>query len=291
MRLAIRRVFRENNMQQFRSKAGVLSTSLLMTAAALYFSYTQPQAQSSTRLPFTATWDSGNLYADWDGFRNTTGATVSTTGCFSGRCLRTPLVAGTVSDNYGDFYFGDHTGQNGAKVEEVWLRVYSKFDPGIQWPNRTQKIVLLNLTDGVSSERRYQVMLDVSPQGQYFVERSDIGAWQFNGMGQNIGSPVSVRVGQWDKLKMYVRLNTPNQSNGIVRMWVNDTLKLEYTNVNIRAGSNYGINKMILTTYATQTSPANGVQWHDDVTLSLTDPDASGGGQTPAAPSNLRIVS
>jgi len=241
-----------------------------------------------TRLPWTSTFDSPGL-TDWDGFVTDTGATVVASGCVAGGCLRSPLVAGSTSNTYADFYFGDHAQNRGAKVEELWVRLHSKFDAGISWPNRTQKIVLLNLTDSTGA-RRYQVMMDVSPQGLYFVELSDIDNWRFSGVSQNIGTPVAVRLGQWDKLKLYVRLNTPGVANGVVRLWVNDQMKIENTALNIRAGTSLGMNKMILSTLATQSSPSNGVQWHDSLTIAATDPDAGSNPSAPAAPTNLRII-
>src|SRR5262245_55001189 len=99
-------------------------------------------AQTGSRLPWTATFDAGNLN-EFNGCRNTTGATVVDSGCFSGRCLRTPTVAGTESDNYGDFHFGDFYNVGGPKIEEVYLRLYSKFDAGGHIGN---KIAIINLT-------------------------------------------------------------------------------------------------------------------------------------------------
>jgi hypothetical protein len=262
---------------------------IVVVIGGAYMASVKPAAQNGTRLPWTQTFDSGNLYAGFDGFANRTGVTVVNQGCQSGMCLRIPIVQGTISENYGEFYFGDHVGRGGPKVEEVWVTVWSKFDPGIVWPNRTHKIVLLNLTDGITSARRYQMMLNVSPQGQYFIERSDIGAWQFSGLGQNVGQPAAVRYGQWDRLKMYIRLNAPGQRDGIARLWVNGMLKLEYTNVDVRGGTSYGINKFLTGSYATELSPSNGVQYIDDITVSQVDPEGSS--TLPTAPTNLRIVS
>ncbi len=252
-------------------------------------------ALAQTRLPWSATFEVGD-FSEWDGFRNTTGAVVTDQGCRTGRCVRTPLIAGTNSDTYGDFYFADHVTRRGTKVEEVWLRVWSKFDPGLTFPSG-QKIAILNLTDGVSSERRYQVILYVRSNGEYALQTTDIGNWQFYNRYQNQGTASPVRLGQWDKLKVHVRLNTPGASNGTLRLWVNDTLKLEYNDVNIRFNTAMGMNKLILSTYATPPSPTNGMQWHDDFTLATSDPD---GGSTPppppptptapAAPRNVRII-
>ena len=270
-----------------RSRMRLLSLALAAGVSFLPCAASRAAAQT-TRLPFTSTFDAGNL-SEWDGFRNNTGATVVSQGCQSGSCLRTPLVAGTVSDNYGDFYFADHVGFGGPKVEEAWLTLWSKFDSGLSWPAEGHKIVILNLTDGVVSQRRYQVVIHIL-SGQYVIMNTDIGNWRFYNRYQNVGTPVGVRFNQWDKLKLHVRLNTPGVSNGIVQLWVNDQLKADHRDVNIRFDSNYGMNKLILSTYATPASPTAGMQWHDSVRLSLTDPDGGTGPTPPAAPTGVRIV-
>ena len=237
-----------------------------------------------------ATFDAGN-FNEWNGGpHNTTGMTVTDSGCQSGRCVRAPLQAGTNSDNYADHHFGDHVNIRQPKVEEVWLRFWSKFESGYSWPNRSQKMAIINLTDGQTLTRHYQVYIYVRPNGDYAVDHSDLDNWQFWGLFQNVGSPVQVRWNQWDKVKLYVRLNTPNAANGIVRLWINDVLKVEHTNVDIRAGSNYGLNKLNLSSYATQSSPTNGVQWWDNFMLSSTDPDGGTTLTAPDPPTNVRIV-
>lgn len=239
-------------------------------------------ARQTTRLPRTWTFDTGSVSTNFDGFNNTTSCALTSSGAHVGQSLRCPLVSGTQSDNYGDFYFGDHTGYGGPKVEEVWVLLWSKFDAGLTWPSSTQKILLLNLTDGSSSARRYQVMLDVrgnaggANDGEYFVETSDIDDFIFTGHWQNRnGAAVDPTPGGWDKLKLYVLLNTPGVSNGVIRLWINGVLKLENTSANIREATAYGMNKMILSTYATANNPSSGVQWHDELTISATDPEAS----------------
>ena len=261
----------------------------LLAAATTVACVAASPAWAQTGLPFNSNFETGNT-SEWHGFRNTTGATVVTTGCQSGRCLRTPLVAGTNSDTYGDFYFADHVTRGGTKVEELWLRLWSKFDPGLTFPTG-QKIAILNLTDGVSSERRYQVIVYVRGNGEYAVQTSDIANWDFFNHWQNQNGAASpARLGQWDKLKLHVRLNSPNANDGILRLWINDVLKLDYRNINIRFGTSIGMNKLILSTYAEPPSPTNGVEWHDSLTLALTDPDGTSQPTAPRPPSNVRIV-
>lgn len=243
-------------------------------------------AQATTRLPWTSQFNSGN-FDEWDGFRNTTGVVIQSNGCRSGMCARAPLQQGITNDNYGDFHFGDHLSVRGAKVEEVWLQFYSRFDAGIQWPNRSQKMAILNLTDGQSSTKHYQVFVYVRPNGDYAADHSYFSAWQFFGLFQNVGAPVQPRLGQWDKIKLHVRLNRPDQSDGIVQLWINDELKVDRNDINIREGTTYGINKLNLSSYSTQSGASAGTQWWDEFSLSATDPDL---GIPPMPPTDFRVT-
>lgn len=261
----------------------VVSSAVLLATACGTVS-----AQSATRLPFTSNFETGN-FSEWDAFRNTTGVTIETNGCQSGRCARGPFPAGTIIDNYGDFLFGDNRSVRGPKVEEVWLSLYSKFDPGIVWPSSSQKIAIFNLTDPSSGDRLYQAYVYVRSNGEYAVDKSNIATWQFFGYYQNAnGAPVGVRLGQWDKLKLHVKLNTPGQSNGVIQLWVNNVLKIDYNNVNIRESTTYGVNKLIFGSYATRESPSAGVQWWDTIKVSATDPDGTTA-VLPNPPTNVRV--
>lgn len=258
-----------------------------LVAGALCFVPSAISGQSGTKLPWAANYEA---LSQWEGFRNTTGAATVSAGCQIGGCLRAPLVQGTLSENYGDFYFGDHSTVRGPKVEEVWYTVWSKFDSGLSWPSGGHKIALLNLTDGVSSERRYQVILLVHV-GQYALQITDIANWRFYDRHQNVGTIRSqIRYNEWDKLKVHVRLNSPGSANGVVRMWVNGQLRLEHTDINIRYNTAYGVNKFIVGGYATPSSPSNGVQWFDDVNIATSDPDGGATTLPPGAPRNVRIV-
>ena len=257
----------------------MLAAFLVLIAGAKTVSAQEPL------LPWSATFDDGTLDAFNGGFRNTTGVTIVSAGCQSGRCLRAPLIAGTTNDNYGDLHFGDHYTIRDPKLEEVWLRFYSRIDPGVIWPNRSQKLAILNLTDGNSSTRHYQVYVFVRPNGDYAVDHSYFVKWQFFGLLQNVGAAAQPRLGQWDKIKLHVKLNTPGVADGVVQMWVNDELKVSRIDVNIRETTVYGINKLNLSSYSTQAGQSNGFQWWDGFLLSTQDPDRS----TPRPPTDVRI--
>ena len=247
-----------------------------------------PVQTGNTNLPFESDFEEGN-WTEWNGGHSSSMSIISDNANSGSYCARAPLTAGTHSDNYLDFYFGDHINYGGDKLEEVYLRVYSKFNSGYVWPNDDHKIALINITDGQTSQRRYQVGILVNNQGQYFVEHTDIDDWRFYDMPQNQGSPVDVRFDVWEKLKLYVKLNTPGNADGILKLWVNDVLKVSYTNVNITENTGYGLNKLILSSYAVDASGSNGFQYFDDWRLSVDDPDGDVALTPPTAPGNLRI--
>jgi len=244
--------------------------------------------RGDTGLPWTSSFDSGS-FSEWNGgHRNTTGLGIASSGCVAGPCARATLVAGSNNDNYADHHFGDYFSIAKSKVEEVYLRFYSKFDSGYVWPSEGQKLAIVNLTDGTNSTRRYQVYVKVGPSGAYLVDHSDLGQWRFWALPQNVGAPVAVRMGAWDKLKLHVRLNSPNVADGVVRLWVNDVLKVDYSNVDIRAGTAYGMNKLNLSSWSTPGGGSSGVQWWDSWELSTSDPD-SDVSPRPTAPGDVSV--
>lgn len=246
-----------------------------------------PNGTANSGLPFFSGFESGD-FSVWNGGA-TGGLQVVGQGCQDGTfCARAALTQGTHSDNYANFHFGDFWNIGGSKVEEVYLRVFSKFDQGYVWPNDSQKIAIINLTDGVSSQRRYQVYVYVDSNGEYAADHSNISTWQFFALPLNQGVRADVRVGQWDELKLHVRLNTPGVSDGVVRLWVNGELKLAYDNVNIREGTDYGMGRLIMSSYATDSSGSDGTQWWD--ALSLTEQDPGSNGIPLLAPSGFRVL-
>lgn len=244
------------------------------------------------RLPFTSGFETGS-FSEWQGGLDAT-LTVSRSSAFSGQyAARAQMTRGQTTDNYKDFYFGDHRSVGGAGVDQdgLWLRFYSKLDVGFDFGSQTlHKLALINFTDS-AGQRRYQILVNIQPSTQrYILEnlswRADGGFDRsLFGLIQNVGTPAVVRYGQWDKIKVHIVPNTPGQSNGIVRLWINDELKLSYTNVPMREGTNFNPNKLIMSNYVPR-SDVSGVQWWDDFYLGEVDPDSQAA-IVPNAPTDL----
>ncbi|MEJ2612866.1 MAG: hypothetical protein P8179_23100 [Candidatus Thiodiazotropha sp.] len=256
------------------------SSNILLFSLLLLLSR---MAYSAEGLPFTTSFESGDL-SDWFWGNDSHITVVNTPGAFDGQyCAKMDYSASENWDSYMDYYFGDHanisTHTKGEAANELWLKFSVKY-AAQGTPSQKQKLALINYTDGRSTQRRYQVIV-YNLDGEYGVEHSYIDDWRFFALRQNVGSYSRVRPGQWDTLKVYFRNNTPGASDGIVRMWVNNVLKLEYTNVNLRESTNFNPNKLIMSSWVNESrTPENGSIYHDAYYLGETDPDSD----TPLAP-------
>ena len=178
--------------------------------------------------------------------------------------------------NYVHF-FGDHPGIDGDMVTDVTIEEYYYPSPGFQWPEGLKLWIMncfeswgagYNLAEGQSKPHTwapYYMTTWVNNRGELAGQlvRSDglggTGAlWQ--NYYQNIGSPVSLTPGTWNKIKIRLKLNTIGSSDGIYELWVNDEKKCYYTNVNYRGTySIYGWNHLMMSMHAFPSSPQS--QW------------------------------
>jgi hypothetical protein len=248
--------------------------------AAVLTAWSSLAAAAVTGLPFQASFERGD-FSEWQGGLDST-LTVVSGGASDGNFFaRSSMTRGQTTDNYKEYVFGDHPRVGGLPVTRangLWLEFDSKFDAGFSFSSQSNlhKIAILNLEDE-NSRRRYQVIVNVwTASGEYFVEHLKWNADRsFNrampNFGQNVGAPLAVRYGQWDRLKLFVRPNTPGMADGIVRFWVNGVLKADYSGVNLREDTSYNINKLLLSNYVPVTD-VSGFQSWDNFVLSESEP-------------------
>lgn len=197
--------------------------------------------------------------------------------------VRYTKVAGEWNDSYADYYFGDHQLaklRSDTPVDELYVQFYYRVSKGY-WSESHQKVFLINSDEkptGLGSNprsgyhRRFQVYLELDANNQLNLQHSYIDEWCFFGLPQNMGGPaVSIRPDQWEKIKIYVKQNTPGNGDGIVRMWINDILKAEHKGLNLRGDTNYGMNKLIMSCYQGRVADTSGTLDFDNIKLSATD--------------------
>lgn len=257
----------------------------LRKVSVVALSFLSSTVLAADRLPFRSGFETGD-FRDWNGGLEASmqvDAADATEGRYS---TRAQMTRGVVADNYKEYLFGDHVrigGREAVSVDRgIWLTLDSKFESGFSFGTVTNlhKIALLNLEDE-NSRRRYQIIINVwTGNRQYYIEHLKWNADRsFNrampGGSQNVGTPVEARIGQWDRLKLFVRPNTRGLADGVVRFWVNGVLKAEYTNIALREDTSYMPNKLLMVNYVTDTT-TSGVQRWDNFYLGEFDPDALG---------------
>jgi hypothetical protein len=236
-------------------------------------------SHATTALPFTSDFETGDL-SEWDGGQSAS-LSVTSQGSYIGtHAARAVMTPGSTTDNYQDYYFGDHVVVGGTPpTNGIWLKFAFKFEADFNFGNASfHKIAIVNYEDS-TPRRRFQIILNIQQStGQFFLEHLKWNADRSfggccPGLPQNVGIPVMPRISQWDIIKIYIRSNTPGQSDGIVRMWINNSLQTEYTDVAIRQDTTLFPNKLILSNYVT-TTEADGAQLWDAFYLGDTDPDS-----------------
>lgn len=75
--------------------------------------------------------------------------------------------------------------------------------------------------------------------------------------------------GRWVGIEVQWRLNTPGQSDGVARLWVDGTLDAERTGMNFRGTyDEHGINAVFLESYWNDGSPVDQYRWIDHFVIS-----------------------
>lgn len=196
-------------------------------------------------------------------------------------CLQVKLSEGNTNDHYASTYFGDHVLVSGDKVTTIYLKLAAKFSSEYTlWPESQQQIAMLAITDGISEDEQFKVIIAVDSNSRYVVALGGLNKENPQTLLQNVGTePVDVRNGQWDDLKLRVKLNRPGQSDGIIEFWVNKVLKLQYNDLNIRRNTDYGINRLSLTSMSLPVGRAAGFLYVDNWRL-----------YTLSAPTGLKLV-
>lgn len=255
-----------------------LAAAVSFIAAALLL-FTAPPARAATGLPFQSSFETGN-FSEWNGGGEATMSVVSGQSTHGQYSAQSVMIPGQATDNYKDYVFGNHPWVGGQAVNAsagLWLEFDVKFDAGFVFPNCecTHKIAIVNFEDE-NARRRYQIIINVwASRRVYMLEHLKWNAdrsfgGSLTGLVQNVGPEITPRIGQWDKLKLYIRPNTPGAADGIVRFWVNGVLKAEHTAVAVRENTSFLPNKLIMSNYVTNTTTAGTQRW-DNFYLGETD--------------------
>lgn len=176
------------------------------------------------------------------------------------------------------------------KYREVYWRVYLRLQPGWVGGGGDK---LSRATVFASSTTWAQAMIahvwsgkSDSPAGDYLLvdpvrgtdPRGTVMTTTYNDfsrffwLGASRGRrPVFAddHIGQWMCIEARVRLNDPGHSNGLINLWVNDTLEAQRLGLNFLGNfTEYGINAVFLENYWNTGSPAAQERYFDNYVVS-----------------------
>ena len=205
------------------------------------------------------------------------------------------------------FPSGWHDGYNPAECDsdtfnsrEVYGQMYVYFPSGYQFHTTANKLTYVYLDSKNYTDNPGNFYVAVWGSARYMaihLQPSSSGVPGGNRvLYENQGHPSAIQTGSWFKISWYMRLNDSGSANGVARLWVNDVLQLEYTDVELRGGS-YGSRNFWLSTLLpiwggynadNPTKDRSDSFFYDRAILSTT-PFGGGSVSIPAPPTALTI--
>lgn len=67
--------------------------------------------------------------------------------------------------------------------------------------------------------------------------------------GENVPLHQAFATGQWYRLKQYVKVNSPEKSDGVLRVWIDGTLALDRNDIRYRTGAQAPVDKFYFSTF------------------------------------------
>jgi hypothetical protein len=151
----------------------------------------------------------------------------------------------------------------GSRTDNQWSAIGTAGD----CPTGTDFFVSALTMDGPAT--RFYTYHPAMPR-----EGDNVTCWGSSGAsgaeGADYFEPTALGAGTWHKVELWVRLNTPGQSNGVMRYWVDGTLRGEWTNISLRTSSILRLNGATVTA-SRGDGPAQSM-WVDDVLVTRQRP-------------------
>jgi len=162
-------------------------------------------------------------------------------------------------------FFGDHPGVNKKTMDDVTLESYLYFPPGFQWSSGGITVWTMasfeawgagyNKSEGKGKPLAwapYYIMIALKGSGAplaIFTRADNLGGpgELYRTYGQNMGETHPIKLGTWIRLKFRLKLNTPGKKDGIFKLWINDGLKCNYSDIDFRGSyRKYGWNHLMM---------------------------------------------
>ena len=162
---------------------------------------------------------------------------------------------------------------DGGFPDHVFMRWYHKFEAGFQgFPEKMARIRYRMRSGDWSSP--YAVHCWLETDGVLALDVAATNSTQANSGGwlpiarSSFSFADAKNIGRWICFEMEVKLNTPGATDGLYRLWADDSLIVERTNVDLRGATTYKINEMMLDCYWNEGSPKAQSRYYDNLVIS-----------------------
>ena len=161
---------------------------------------------------------------------------------------------------------------NGGFPEHIFYRYYHKFPAGYsRFPNKMARIGFRRRAGSWTPVFMVHTWL-IPATGELTLDVLARNSTQANPSGylpvRLSGVNLSGRLDQWVAVEVEVKLNTPGATDGIMRMWLDDNLVIDSTNVDLRGSTTDLINEVMLDTYWNDGSPTSLNRYYDNFVIS-----------------------
>ena len=162
---------------------------------------------------------------------------------------------------------------NGGFPDHVFMRWYHKFEAGFQgFPPKMARIRYRLRSGDWSSP--YAVHCWLESDGVLALDVAATNSTQANSAGWLPIARTAFtfsdarNIGRWICFEMEVKLNTPGAADGLYRLWADDSLIAERTNVDLRGSLIDKINELMLDCYWNGGSPKAQSRYYDNLVIS-----------------------
>mgnify|MGYP004702894625 CR=1 FL=1 len=159
---------------------------------------------------------------------------------------------------------------NQGYPDHIFMRWYHKFEDGFE--GFPPKMARIRHRDRQTWKTSYAVHCWITNEGEVVLDVSAKNSSQANSAGYlpiaRSGFKLNENTGNWVCFEMEVKLNSPETKDGLYRLWINDELRIERLNVDLRGNTSEKINELMLDCYWNNGSPRAQSRFYDDFVIS-----------------------
>lgn len=159
--------------------------------------------------------------------------------------------------------------------DNLFVRFYHKFNDGYsQFPPKMARVGFRDHSTWTETMRVHLWITEKDGHNVLIADTLARDSSQSNGSGwlgvaySDHYLDASENVDRWVAYEMQIKLNTPCESDGIYRVWVDDRLVIERENVDLRGCETYGTNEVMLDTYWNDGATGQLARYYDNFVIS-----------------------